>query len=403
MEKLRDWRNVSLLLVAAACSQEVTAPGVCPEFCPSAQVRVLDTLLVGNIVRDSSFRGYVTPHRAVRMQLSHLNGGPGIESRGVLRFLPFSDSLIDTEGLRPIVGTDSFNITLVLDGRPTNVTDLALMVHRLPASVDSSVTAADVEPFFDDSTVVGTLSLPDSVTDSTITFVLPPGGLDSLEADSFTVALGLALRGPAPAFVNLGTAEGGLGATLTRFVKIDSLGGELADRSESRVVSMDTFVIPPQPDPVATSLVTGGLPSARSLLRLNLPPAIIDSANIVRATLILVPTEPLRGAPGDSLLIFVEGLSADFGPKSPIIPGLLDTAGVGSVTVPVGSVDTLRIDVTRTVVPWKSNPNLPRSLMLRVRPEGAVLGELRVGSSRSVGATPALRVSYVPPSKLGGT
>ncbi len=402
MGKRRGWLSSGLLLVVIACSQDVTAPGACPDFCPSTKIRVRDTVLVANIVRDSSFRGYVQAHQAVRMQVSAANGGPGIEARGVIRFLPFSDSLIDAEGRRPIVQTDSFTINFLLAGRSLDVPDLGLAVHRLPATVDSLVTHADVDPFFDDSTLVGIISIPDSVADSTVTGVLPPEGLEGIEADSSVIAIGLALRAPAPTFVNIVTVEGALGVTLTRYVKIDSVAGELAERMETRGALMDTYVAPPLPAPTGGALAVGGLPSARTIIRLNLPPAIIDSGDIVRATLVLVPNEPVRGAPGDSVRLFVEGLSADFGPKSPIIPGVVDTTtGVGSLQLPVGSMDTIRIDVTRTVLPWKSTPALPRSLILRVRPEGAVLGEVRIGSSRTAGFRPALRVTYVPPSLLG--
>src|SRR2546422_3641901 len=57
---------------------------------------------------------------------------------------------------------------------------------------------------------------------------------------------------------------------------------------------------PPTP-PLDSTLAVGGAPSARSILRVVLPRAIRDSSQIIRATLILVPAVPVKGAPSDSL------------------------------------------------------------------------------------------------------
>ncbi len=403
MARRHAWHSAGVLVLAAACSQEITAPGTCPEFCPSTQIRMVDTLLLSSVTRDSSFRGYVQPHQALRMQVSTPGTGPEIQGRGVVRFREFSDSVIEASGKRPIVAVDSFTITIALDERPIGATGLELLLHRLPVTVDSLVTLADVEAFFDDSTLIETLPLPDSLLDTTLTFVLAAEALEDIAADSFVVAMGFALQAPQPAFASLGTAEGGQGVFLTRYAKVDSLEGVIVERSEVRGVTMDTYVLPAQTDPPPEALVAGGVPSARSLLRLAIPPAIIDSGNIVRATLIVVPSEPVRGAAGDAVFSFVEGLSADFGPKSPLIAAFFDSSGVGNIGVPVGSTDTIRVDVTRSILPWRGNPALPRSLMVRVRPEGAVLGEVRFGSSRMTGMTPALQVTYIAPSRLGGT
>jgi hypothetical protein len=183
---------------------------------------------------------------------------------------------------------------------------------------------------------------------------------------------------------------------VTRFVTVDSLAtGTEVERSDARQPLFDTFLFPPPPPPVGDVLLAGGAPSARSLLRIDLPAAIVDSSEMVRSTLIIVPSEATLGAPGDTFLLRAEALSADFGPKSPLLGSTIEGLVLGTTEVVAGTMDTIRIDVTHIMRPWRTDASLPRSFMIRVVPEGAGLGEVRVGSTRE-GSGPALHLTYVP-------
>ena len=148
----------------------------------------------------------------------------------------------------------------------------------------------------------------------------------------------------------------------------------------------------------------GGIPSARAFLRFELPPIVMDSSDIVRATLVLVPDGPVQGAPGDSVLLRAFALTADLGPKSPFsVPTTSDTIVPGLVAVPVGSTDSIRVDITHIVRPWQTSPDFPRAVLLLVVPEAGTLGEIRLHSSRSLQGHPALRLTYVPFLSVGGS
>ena len=393
---------LSGLLLVAACAEKVLAPGACPDYCPSTRIELLDSVVVGAIERDSSFRGYVPPHVAGRMQVAK---GSATESRGVIRFLRFAEEVqfgqisVDT---RPVVVIDSFRVNLDLEGRSAGNGDLELVIHRLPAYVDTTTTFADLDPFFDDSTEIAAIQVPDSVATEVISAILPGDAFPGLAADSLVAAIGIALRSSSQGFANLGTVDANFqNITVTRYVQVDSADGVLAERADTTIADMDTFVFPTPPAPGPTALAVGGTPSARALLRVTLPPRIVDSSNVVRATLILLPSEPTLGAPGDTLLIQAEAVAADFGPKSPIIPLPADSLPFASARVAVGTMDTVRIDITHIVVPWKGNPNLPRSFMLRAVPEGTALAELRFNSSESAVGSPLLQITYVPPIAIG--
>ena len=109
------------------------------------------------------------------------------------------------------------------------------------------------------------------------------------------------------------------GALLTRFVLVEAGGDSLLERRDLRSPEFDGFVDTDLPSPLAGSLLIGGTPSSRTFVRVALPSFIMDSSNIVRAHLLLVPVEPVLGAPSDTFEVVAEALGADFGAKSPIL------------------------------------------------------------------------------------
>jgi hypothetical protein len=279
------------------------------------------------------------------------------------------------------------------------VTGLEITVHRISPSVEREGDFAALAPFFEDSTIVGVVAVPDDVSEDTISTILPIDAFPEFEAGDRQIALGLSIRGGTPAFASLNTTESALGALLTRFVLVEADGDSLVERSDFRSPEFDGFVDTDLPSPLAGSLLIGGTPSWRTFVRVALPPFIMDSSDIVRAHLLFVPVEPALGAPSDTFEVVAEALGADFGAKSPIrsVPGCsLVTAEVG-----VGTTDTVVIDISCIVAFWQASPDQVRTIVLRLLDEAASVAELRVGSTRFLGSEPALRVTYVPPFSFG--
>src|SRR6266849_6002962 len=75
-------------LVALACTEDLTAPGKCPNFCPTTKIQQTDTIIAGMIGRDSSYGrpiGYVSPQGAGVLLADSL---PTLDSRPIIRFGP---------------------------------------------------------------------------------------------------------------------------------------------------------------------------------------------------------------------------------------------------------------------------------------------------------------------------
>jgi hypothetical protein len=384
--------GAGLALAAAACRESVVAPGACPDFCPASQFEVIDTVVAGVIEREEWAAGYVYAYEATAMQV--VRDSAARDSWALVRFIPFTDSLDFEDDVFPILSTDSFELRLTILRSVTDVEDLELVVHRLPVTIDKETSYEDLIPYFQDSTVIATIEVDD--TTESVAEVLPPDAFPSLGEDSLTAAIGLALRTDSGGYVDLATREGTTGSPiLTRYVTVDQ-AGDTTELSDANEPVFDSFVAPDAPAPGPDALGIGGSPSSRAILRVNLPSAILDSSDIVRATLLIAQDMPALGAPGDSVLFQAFALREDLGLKSPFaVPSISDTVVPGSLPIPVGSADTIRVDITHILRPWQSDSTLPNSLLLTVVPEAASLGELRLLSSIS-GTPPSLHIAYVP-------
>lgn len=392
-------------LGVAACQEAVTAPGACPEYCPPESVQLVDTVLVEAIRGDSTFVGYVTPWEAAGLQLVNDPAGTGAvtASRAVVRFFAFPERLLLNDTITaPVSSIDSFSVSISVQARAAEAPGLELVLYRLPVTVDSTATFGDLDPFFVDSARIAVVPVPDTLQTGTVKAVVPESAFPTFTADGPRAAVGIELRSTTGAFVNLGTLESGQGAELTRFVQVDS-AGTAVPRKDARVPELDTFVAPPLPAAGAGVLRIGGVPAARALMRVTLPAAARDSAAIVRATIQLVPTGPVLGAPGDSIRILAQAVTADVGAKSPLLIVPIDSVEIRSTVAAVGQADTIRVDVTEILRAWLVNEDLPHVLVLRAVPEGSRLSEVRAGSSALTAARPTLFITFVPSAEPGGS
>jgi hypothetical protein len=390
--------------LATGCTEDLVAPGAgaCPAFCPPEQVAVIDTVLIDAVVNDSAFRGYVLPHEAGAMQLVADPGGAIPGSRVIARFLPFAERLLLRAGdttTGAVLATDSFDIRVSVQAR--GGAGLELAFYRLPVTVDSATTFPALDPYFADSTRLAIVAIPDTLTADSVSARFAADQFPTFAADGRVAAVGVELRAVDRGFVILGSLEGAAAPILTRHLQLDS-AGVAVPRREGKLPAVDTFVAPDPPAAPADLLRVGGAPSARALLRFAVPSRILDSATVVRATLILVPAQPAVGAPGDTLHVLAQGVAADVGAKSPLIGVPQDSVLKHRVPVLAGAVDTVRLDITTLVLSWAADSTRARSIMVRAVPEGGAFGEGFFGSSASPANRPALQITFVPPLNLGG-
>jgi hypothetical protein len=385
------WAASLLTMLVAGCREDLTAPGICPEYCPANLVDVFDSLFVGSIVEDSAWSGYVAPDQAIRAQA--VTDGAAAESRPIIRFI----ALPDVINALPILSIDSFRLDVLVPARAA-VSGLEMVVHRLTADIDSATTYADLAPYFEDSTQIGVIPLPDTLVGGVVGTPLPGDAFPTLAEDEWVAAVGLNLPPGPEAWVDLATLESFGQAVLTMYARVEQ-GTDTIEVSDFRQSAFDSYVSVDQTSFDRDVLAAGGAPSWRSILRVDLPSYVVDSSDVSRATLILVPSEPILGGAGDTLRLRADGLTQDVGPKSPIVapaPEIRDTLSVGGLSLFVGASDTVVIDVTHIIKPWRVDTARPHSIVLWMVPEAASVGQARFWSSRSAVGAPSLAITYIP-------
>jgi len=377
---------------------------------------MIDTVLPGAIGQDSSFGrpvGYLSPNQAVALLAVSV---PGRESRPILRTIPVPARVAvaadTTTGA--VIGVDSLRLTLTITRRDTAAHNLTLSLYALPLTIDSTTAFHDLDgPFA--GAAVRTLNvdnllakpgLKDPVTrDSAIVDNVNHRitlwiGLDSAQApfvaaDSGKLALGVRVSADSRASVVLFSLEAGQttlrGPLVTWFLKVDSLGLKTVPRTRLAPPSFDSFVFDPPALPIGSSLVVGGVPAARTILRMALPAVIHDSSRVIRATLEFVAAAQIEGTTAESFPVVAAPVITHFGAKSPVYGTHVDTTWIA-----IAPIATVRIDVTSVVGFWATDSVAPTTLVLRQLPEGALFPELRWHSSADVAQRPTLHITYAP-------
>lgn len=411
---------LGLAIASAACTEELTAPGACPDFCPSTSLSMTDTVLRAAITQDSAYGrpvGYVSPMSAPELLASEL---PGVRtSRPIFRIAPIQPHIVigpDT-ATGPVIGVDSLSLVLTITRRDTATHNLRLSLYRVPLTIDSTTAFHDLDAAFGAAPIrtinVDTLlarpGLKDPVTgdtalvDATTNRVTLFLKLDSAQAplvlaDTGKVAFGIRVSADTLANLALSSTENVvLGPFLRWYFKVDSLGLKVAHPpAQIRYPAFDSFVYDPPSLPLGGALVVGGVPAARVVLRLAIPKVIRDSSRVIRATLEFAPAAALQGIKADSFKVLASAVLGDFGAKSP-----LDAAHVDTTRFAIAPLDTARIDVTDVLRFWTSSPTTPTAIVLRQGNEGANFAELRLHHASDVGYEATLHVTYAPRFLLG--
>jgi len=400
---------VGVVLLVAACVERLAAPANCPDFCPSGQITIVDTLLTSSIHRDSSYRGYVLAYQSALMLAAHLPGAADtLDGRPIFRINGYGGRLVlSATDTGAILGADSARLQLYVVRRDTATRNLRLQLYRLPITIDTGTTfGALVTPFTDSlvrtiniDTLLAQPGRKDTVTgDSVVVDSLNHRLLLSLKldtaaaryiaTDSGTVSYGIRIAADTLASIAFGKDL--FGPSLQWYLRLDSLGTTVTRKPGALGARLASFVFAPPPAPIDSTLAVGGVPSAHSLLRVAFPKVIRDSSQIIRATLYLVPAVPARGAPPDSFVIEARNVLADFGAKSPIDLLLGDSAMIHP-----GATDTVKIEVTNLLQQWAADSTRPTVLLLRPEREAQTFGEIRFYPSVATAFRPTLQITFV--------
>ncbi len=380
-------------LVAAmmACNEQISSPAPCPDNCVVGP-EVHDTVILATLGGDTSFAGYLALDQAFSLRVS--TGLVTAEDRAWLRFFPRGDSvLIPGDSLRPYT-VDSAAIEVYLQARDTAAKNLVLRIYRLPSNTDTTITYSQLDGYVNDPLrLIGSVSIADSLLAGRLRIGF--SGLDTAKvhltpADSGRLALGFRIEADSATGVLLGTSlVANQGARFLSYVTAATpdtlLKSQTLIRSPQFQGTRQSSVVSPGPD----YLPVGGDPSSRAVIRFDLPPEIRNTPYILRATLELIPTQPINGLPHLPITVLAKGVLADLGAKSPT-----SSLSSRSDTIPVGSTAPVTLEVVNIVKSWNVVFGVPQTVIVQLTQEGSSFSVPVFGSTRIAGYEPRLHLTY---------
>jgi hypothetical protein len=379
---------LAVAIALVGCQERLTQPGECPALCPGGIPEVIEEVLEATPQLDSTFTGYAERGSAQVLLVS--SGVPSVADTNfaVFVFAPRPDEIRFRDTLRSYT-VDSIRLGIGLIARDTAVNNLSFELYRLPATLDTTALTYDgIRPLF--GPVAARVVVPDSALRGPQTVMLRGADLAPLALapeDGGRLRLGVRVVGERDTGTRIGQRTSLVPATFETFVT--PIVDNTAVQEIEVGVEFDTYVSRINPVPGPDLLAAGGVPASRSLIRFPLPLRIRDSASVVRATLELVPAEPVRGLPNDPGTLEVRTLTTDLGAKSPTNPLTLSSRSLAA-----GATGTVEVEIGQLVRLWQGTSGQPPTLMLQISPEAGTFTEASFGSTR-IGTAPRIRIEYL--------
>ena len=378
----------------AACTEDFTTPGSCPQTCPGGSVVIRDTVILATPDGDSSFSGYILAGQGTGLLVS--TPEPTDQYLAALRFGRLPDSVRVNDTTYSFV-IDSVALYLGVLSRDSAALGLALQLYRAPATIDSGVTFADLASTVTPATFLDSMAVPDTLTSGNLRVLFEGADLAKVAippADTGVFAMTVSMSAGAATGVEIGNVSaGGFLPRIVWYITVPEVDSASQPPAIQRVPTFSTYVEqnPPVPDP--DQLQVGGTPSSRFILRFSVPDSVLFGVQILRAELLMTPVEPIEGVPNIGTTLTARGVLSDQGAKSPLVPLL---TSVTSVTV--GSADEVNLEVIELVRAWQSIINPPaQAFFLSLQPEGSSFTRPVFASTRSPAGAPRLRITYVAP------
>jgi hypothetical protein len=416
---IRGALGAAFLASLGACSEQVTSSLGCPQLCTDQSGALRDTVLSAAVAVDSTLLGF--PILGSSRELSLVSRGDTADVRVVARFdtLPGVYRLPSASADSTIQRVDSATMIFRIDTTFTRPT--------IPVTIDAfdvDTTAADTVP----STLLP-LFRPDRLLGSRT--YQPSELVDTLQLPiSNTVVLRKITDGS--------RLRVGLRVRAAQSVTLRLSGSTFAPRIRLRV-SPDSTVAPdtialrsktPEDDPTIAAalalypvraagalgvppsvrLAVGGIAGARSYFRFDIPSKVIDSVQIVRATLLLTQVAPRSaGGAGDTLTVLARAVVAgplvtDVFIQSQLLAPFGSAIDVDTLRIVPGAPGTRELEVVRVVRAWQGlgTTNTLRALVISALQEGSSPGEINFTSIEGPDAQrPRLRLTYVPRRGFG--
>ena len=396
-----------LTAVLSACTEKLDNSAGCPILCPG-QGGEIETVTIDPVTVDSTLSALTGQGTEGSMLVA--TRGDSLDARAIIRF----DSIAGRYR-RPGSDTTSFPVTQVdsvilrmrvdtVDGKIPN--QVTLDLYDVDSNAPDSVTD-EIAALFVPARLITSVTFEKTALKDTISITLPQSAI--LSRLDRRLRIGIRARGPQSVQLRLLSQEGaGAPTQLSYRVSPDTAIAKVAINPTSKTPADQpalafsladyTLLVKGTATGPATGLNIGGLPARRVYMRFNVPAFLIDSVDVVRATLLLTQIANPGIDPTDTVSI-IPHVSLATNAVTDIAKAAQITAVVNTDTLRVapGAAGVRELELANVIGLWRVQlaTETPRAVVLISTREGNSPLEARF---YSVEATPErrprLRISY---------
>lgn len=409
--------------LVVACGEDYEGGIACPALCPEQNVVVFDTAF-DPVEFDTTITGFPTHGAGTELLLARR--GDTVDTRPVVRFdsLPifYNSGGVDTV----IQVVDSAFVRLRLNrtrsffsGPVTfDVFNVDTLVGDSATAVQDTSTAIEKQLFRPDR-LVGSITLDSAEITDSIRIPIDSLTLITTILEQGRLRLGFRASSPGPVQIRFIANEGG-DPPILRFLASQEgtdpdtvivLPESKVPRSQPTIrsdLTDYTLVISFPPVPDESFLTVGGVPGRRPLIRFMIPSHILDSSNVLRATLELTQFPTASVDDTVKLTIFPLVVTAGKLVTDPARSAFLTNlpgAGFDSVQFAPGDSGTREIEIVNALRAWGLPISLDaqRGIVLQAASESVDPKFVSFFSSNAADPSvrPRLRVSYSPVRSFG--
>lgn len=411
----------TLALAAVACNEKLDGTAGCPLTCvdQSAQVQTVD---LDAVTTATSVLGGLGLGTTQRMLLA--SRGDTLDTRVIIRFdsLPASSakSATDTSTATSFQYADSVYLRLRVDSAAAKLTVPAtISVYDVDTSAVNDTSAAVLQTLFTPARLVASTQIAAGKLADSVAIRLPNAFLVNKAQAHARVRLGLQVTASQSVSVRVASAETPFGPSIMLRNYPDTthkpitLAPHSATPSDNRSIATNlsdfTIVVKGTTPPSPALLAVGGLPGTRAYFRFNVPPRIVDSSLVVRATLLLTQVPSTSPDPTDTMSItpalVLAGPTITDPAKAAQITASASLIGLEPLKTVPGAAGIREVEIAPIFKYWAAQPatDLPRAIVLEssqedYSPQQALFYS---PSAADPSVRPKLRISYTLRSHIG--
>jgi hypothetical protein len=441
------WRKYVVLLAAAlgaaACTEKLGSGSACPALCPIEEVGIVDTTIQGVLSDTTVYPGPPIGSESMVLLLTRTDGA--LDLRGVFRFDSLPKVFVKhapTTGtpdtahyeIKAVKGANLFVLGDTTKTAPPLPTDsVTLVAYDVDTTGVVDTAVAPVAALFTPAREIGRRRIRAEAVRDTFSIPLSDAAVLAKIQAHTGLRIGLRIESGGNTAINIASSAVGSFATV-RFAPSATTDPAEADSVQSFAINTlsptddetqalflrdYTLVVKGNPPPPVGQVAVGGIRGRRIYMTFDVPKRLLDSTQIVRATLRLNQVASPLATPADTgelevllgtALTSVTDITkrslfhepVGFDPERKLFYGSI--SGLRAVKLRADTSAVRSIEVAPILRDWAGTDvtKQPHSIVLALPTEGSSTVELRFASlEAAANLRPSLQITYVPRNAPG--